>query len=353
MNQLLRNLWVMTTIVSMVTVGAINQTLLPTPLPEPLKVMESTEHQYITSQISVPVSPHEPNEMGEVLILMYHQIGEENRYSRSPENFIRDMELLYENQYRPIRLIDLARGNITTPKGFTPFAITFDDGNDSDLRFNEDGSIDETSAVGLLQSLQKRWPDFHATATFFITGEHPKDGQLSKEKIQAMIDAGMDVGNHTRHHQNLTDASKETLQEELALQHEVLLKILPDDCRVNMSSIPYSVCFTEKDRYDDMLKGSFESISYEYGACAAGGFQPSVSMYDMGFDIRRLSRVVPTELDEERITLHHHLKRQQEDPNIRFISDGNPKVITVRESDLSKVKECFLNRVEVVPNEKN
>ena len=46
-----------------------------------------------------------PNEAGKVMILMYHNIGpEEKVWTRTPENFLRDLTTLYDKGYRPISL---------------------------------------------------------------------------------------------------------------------------------------------------------------------------------------------------------------------------------------------------------
>ncbi len=52
-----------------------------------------------------------PNEMGRVMVLMYHNIGsEEATWTRTPENFKKDLNTLYEKGYRPISLKRLCVG---------------------------------------------------------------------------------------------------------------------------------------------------------------------------------------------------------------------------------------------------
>lgn len=45
-----------------------------------------------------------PNEMGRIMVFMYHGIGEEGPYTRSPEKLREDLEILYEKGYHPISL---------------------------------------------------------------------------------------------------------------------------------------------------------------------------------------------------------------------------------------------------------
>ena len=51
-----------------------------------------------------------PNELGRVMILEYHKIDyPEERWTRTPENFRRDLETLYARGYRLQSLNDAAR----------------------------------------------------------------------------------------------------------------------------------------------------------------------------------------------------------------------------------------------------
>ena len=57
-----------------------------------------------------------PNELGRVMILEYHKIDyPEERWTRTPENFRRDLETLYARGYRLIALGDLLDGRIALP----------------------------------------------------------------------------------------------------------------------------------------------------------------------------------------------------------------------------------------------
>src|SRR5207245_2750606 len=64
-----------------------------------------------------------PNELGRVMILEYHKIDyPEVRWTRTPENFRRDLATLYAKGYRLIALGDLLDGRIVLPAGTTPIA---------------------------------------------------------------------------------------------------------------------------------------------------------------------------------------------------------------------------------------
>ena len=69
-----------------------------------------------------------PNEVGRVMILEYHKIDNpEARWTRTPENFKRDLVRLWERGYRTVALTDYVDGKITLPAGTSPVIFTFDD----------------------------------------------------------------------------------------------------------------------------------------------------------------------------------------------------------------------------------
>src|SRR4029434_5450183 len=68
------------------------------------------------------------NELGRVMILEYHKIDHpEERWTRTPANFRRDLQRLWERGYRTVALSDYLDGRINLPKGTTPLILTFDD----------------------------------------------------------------------------------------------------------------------------------------------------------------------------------------------------------------------------------
>src|SRR3990172_6341251 len=96
------------------------------------------------------------NEMGQVLVVMYHLIGTpESEWTRTPENLRSDIALLKSEGYYPVNVRDLASGNIDIPAGKSPVVITFDDSSPGQYRILDDGSVDPDSAVAILQDAVK------------------------------------------------------------------------------------------------------------------------------------------------------------------------------------------------------
>jgi len=83
-----------------------------------------------------------PNELGRVMILEYHKIDyPEARWTRTPENFRRDLATLYAKGYRLIALGDLLDGRIVLPAGTTPIVLTFDDSSPGQFRYIEQNGV--------------------------------------------------------------------------------------------------------------------------------------------------------------------------------------------------------------------
>ena len=79
-----------------------------------------------------------PNELGKVMVLEYHLIGQpEDTWRRTPENFRKDLQLLYDHNFYPVSVLDLAKRKLDIPAGMTPFALTFDDSSAGQFRYIE------------------------------------------------------------------------------------------------------------------------------------------------------------------------------------------------------------------------
>ncbi len=280
-----------------------------------------------------------PNESGKIMILMYHNIGEEEQtWTRTVDNLKKDLETLYEKGYRPISLTDYVTGNITTELGYTPVVLTFDDGNLNNYRYLEDGSLDPNCAVGILVEFNRTHPDFPLEATFFITSSNPfKQSQYAKEKVEALIEMGMDIGNHSKDHMNFKDASKDDLEEQLGYQAQYLETFTPEGYRVNTLALPYGSRPKNKDLEIYLQKGQYEDYSYENVAILNVGWFPAVSPYHIDFNPLSLPRVRASEMNVDNVGMYNYLSYFDNHPEEKFISDGNPDIITIPEDLVDKL----------------
>ena len=79
-------------------------------------------------------------------------------YDLTPDEFRAELKRLWDEHYRPITASDLVNGTINVPMGTTPYVMTFDDGGESQIAFDPDGSIDPDTAVGIMLEFAKGHP---------------------------------------------------------------------------------------------------------------------------------------------------------------------------------------------------
>ena len=294
-----------------------------------------------------------PNEAGKIMVLMYHNIGEEeDEWVRTPENFKRDLLTLYEKGYRPISLRDYVNGNIETPEGLTPIVLTFDDGNKNNFQYLEDNTIDKNSAVGILLDFNKEYPDFNGTATFFLNDlPFGQKGQES-DKINFLIENGMDIGNHSRTHANFTNISKEDLEEEIGGQAQYLEGFIRDKSySVDTLALPFGIRPKDESLRGLLTEGSYNGINYKNIAILNVGWNPGFSPYDTRFDFESIPRIRASEMKVDNVGMYNYIEYFDNNPGERFISDGYAEIITVPEEKADFIrtdldKEIYLYEMD-------
>lgn len=281
-----------------------------------------------------------PNEAGKIMILMYHNIGnEEKEWIRTPENFLKDMNILYEKGYRPISLSDYVSGNITTEQGFTPVVITFDDGNLNNFEYLENGQVNEDSAVGLLVNFHDKHKDFPLEVTFFINGEQPfRQNNHIDKKLEFIINHGMDIGNHTKDHNSFKNVSGEEIQKQIGEQAQYIEKILNiDKYSVNTLALPFGERPKDESLTKYLASGSYNGIQYNNIAILNVGWHPGYSPYDKRFDYTSIPRVRASETKVDGVGLYNYIDYFDKNPEERFISDGVSEIITIPEGKIDSL----------------
>ena len=295
-------------------------------------VLEKTDNDHGYDAVD-PASVN-ANELGQIMVLMYHHIREpEAEWSRTPDNFRRDLEVLYEEGFRPIRLIDYARGDIQVPAGMTPVVITFDDGNNNNFNMIQDSSgewtIDPDSAVGIMMNFHEKNPDFKPHATFFINGGTPF-GQADwvDYKLNFLVQNGMDIGNHTETHLHLGDASAERLQQELA-RIQMLVNRYVTDYTVNTFALPFGSRPKEEATAPYVISGTHEGVTYTNEAVLEVGWDPYHSPFHKNFNPHKIRRVRASETKVDGVGLYDWLATFESGGRSRYISDGNPGTVAI------------------------
>ncbi len=291
-----------------------------------------------------------PNEMGEVMVIMYHGITSKNStYTRTAESFRADLEELYEMGFRAISLRDFVSGNITTEAGYTPVVFTFDDGNQSNFNLIEDADgnliIDPDSAVGILENFYEKHPDFGLEATFFLNAGIPfGQEEYVDYKLKYLVDRGMDFGNHSYGHEHFKDLDTAGIEKSLGKNKAQYMNYI-EGYEFNLLALPFGERPKSEEAKEKLKKGSYEGIEYENIAILNVGWRPSYSSYSASFDQHSILRVQSGDGPQQ---MRDYLDAYYKSPSLRFISDGNPKTITVPERRAGKLKESLLEKFEVI-----
>jgi hypothetical protein len=274
--------------------------------------------------------PRRPNELGRVMILEYHRVDyPEGRWTRTPENFRRDLLRLHAEGYRLIGLNDLLDGRIAVPSGTTPVVLTLDDSSPGQFRYLGDNGtlrVDPRSAVGILEAFAREYPDFGLAATFFVLPGASRPNRLFDQpawegrKLQYLASRGFEIGNHTLWHANLGQYDERTVRTQIAEAQHWIQRHVPD-YRIRALALPHGVYPRD---VTWALQGTVQGVSYRHDAIlmVAGGAAPSP--FARAFDPVRLPRIqaVRRDLDQWVTYFDRH-------PDQRFVSDGDPAVITI------------------------
>ena len=294
---------------------------------------------FLTWPVAAAAGEFPPNELGRVMILEYHKIDQpEERWTRTPDNFRRDLERLWERGYRLVALNDFLDRKIAIPRGTTPVILTFDDSSPGQFKLvekNGEWIVDPDCAVGILEAFERRHPEFGHAATFFVLpGADPPNRlfnqkELATRKLQYLASRGYEIGNHTLWHANLAKYPERVVRQQIATAQEWIQRHVPSyrirTLALPMGSYPADIRWT--------IEGADAQNSYRHDAIlmVAGGAAPSP--FARTFDPYHLPRIQAVESE-----LARWLSYFDRNPQERYVSDGNPALITVPKGSGDKVR---------------
>jgi hypothetical protein len=290
-----------------------------------------------------------PNELGRIMILEYHKIDHpEERWTRTPENFRRDLEALYTRGYRLVALNDVLDGRIAVPAGTTPAVLTFDDSSPGQFRYTErEGTVelDPRSAVGILEAFARERPDFGRAATFYVLPGANRPNRLfdqpehAARKLRFLAEQGYEIGNHTLWHANLGKYPEATVRAQIAEAQNWIQRHVPN-YRPRTLALPHGVY--PKD-VSWALEGAAKGTTYRHDAIlmVAGGASPSP--FSRTFDPTHLPRIQAVERE-----ITYWLSYFDLNPGERFVSDGDAGTITVPVAWRSRLRASLPAGLRVV-----
>ena len=301
------------------------------------------------------------NELGKVPIMMYHGIKnmknsetdyvggnvDKDGYTRTAEAFRNDLETYYQKGYRMIKLSDYINGIIDVEYGYSPIILTFDDGNDNNIKvtgLDQDGNIiiDKNSAVGILEEFKKKYPDYNVTAIFFVTNNLFNQPEYDDKIIKWLVDNGYEVGNHTRGHDNFSKIDNSKTQEVVGYMYDKLESIIGNKYS-KIVALPFGSPYNKNhDNYKYIINGSYNGVEYQTDAALRVGWEPEISPFNKDFDKTFLKRC--RAYDNNGVDFDIEMTLRILDKN-RYISDGNVDTVVTNNENSDIISSSISKKI--------
>ncbi|HEX2094755.1 MAG TPA: hypothetical protein VHG28_20290 [Longimicrobiaceae bacterium] len=305
-----------------------------------------------------------PNELGEIMVLEYHRLGNnEGEFVRRADNFRKDLQTLYEKGYRPVTMRQVIEGNIDIPAGTTPVVFTIDDSSLGQFYYLPDGRIDPNTMMGMWAAFKERNPGWRNGAVWCVlpAAGHPSnffsekpDREIPRaqreanirKKIDYLVQNGHEVCNHTLYHARLDRARDDAQVQEWIGRGEDSIKVyLPPDYDIVTFALPLGMWPRNRAL---AWRGSWNGKPYENRVVLEVSGGPNVSPWDRAFDPHSVDRF---------IVAPNHLERQlaayERNPSRRYVSDGDPNTVAYPQREASRLDRGKLRgkTVRVVPDQ--
>ena len=267
------------------------------------------------------------NELGEVPVLMYHQIREDGGgdYDLTPDEFRAELERLWREGYRPVRAIDLVTGDLDLPAGKSPVVMTFDDSTKEQLAVDGAGEVKPDTAIGIMLEFARTHPGFELAGTFYPNREPFAGVSEGPKLLRWLATHGFELGNHTKDHIPLNQMGGEDARREIVLGREVITDAVPG-ARVRTFALPLGAWPTPR---SIAWRGTWRGRAYSHDGVFLVGAEPAASPFARSFDRRAIPRIrtTPRGASSPEYGSSWWLDQLRRDPGRRYVSDGDPKTI--------------------------
>lgn len=324
---------------------------VPTPTEKPAENREPVDYSVV-----------QPNEAGEIPIVMFHNFIEDladttdNQYTTSFSDFEELLETLYNEGYRLISMRDFIDHNIDVPAGTKPMVFSFDDGTAGQFNLIEENGklvVNPKSAVGIMIKFNERHPDFGLKGIFYLNMDKENKtfegaGTL-KERLEILLSYGFEVGNHSWGHFDFSTAqSKEQINEKLGKNEKRLREIIE-----GVSFYSFALPFgnrPEESLRNAMVRGVYEGVEYNNETIMAVGAQPSKPSIHVDYNPTYVGRIRAQGKIQEAYDLTFWLPKMTRER--MYISDGDPSTVVVPEGMESKIDTSKLNGKKLITYKK-
>lgn len=294
-----------------------------------------------------------PNELGRIPVIMYHEIGTKPEprdpgLVRTPEQFRKDLQNLYDSGFLPVNLADVATNSIDLPAGKSPVVLTFDDARGTQFKLIETAKsqeIDPNCAVGILGAFHKAHSEWAMRATFFIlpkskaTIEPFSQPGLGSQKIAYILQQGMEIGNHTTLHKSLRNMTPAQIQEEIGNANNEIMAASPD-AKITTFAVPMGKFPHDKANLKYLMHGTYQGKPYDFKVVMAAAYRPIPSPASTDYKAEKLERISP--IDGLNGLAYWVKQLKSGSPYALYVSDGDPNVISFPRGDDNKVNVAKL-----------
>ncbi|WP_328929960.1 polysaccharide deacetylase family protein [Streptomyces sp. NBC_00190] len=278
------------------------------------------------------------NELGQVPVLMYHQLTESpaSVYDRTPADFRAELERLARENYVPVTARDFQTGRIGIPAGMHPVVLTFDDSTNSQVRLTPDGMPAPETAVAILTETANKYPAFKAVATFFVNAD-AFSATGSAKALTWLKEHGHEVANHTGRHENLRSLDQAGAARAISAGQQAIEKAVPGT-QVTSLALPFGAM-------PQPAGVATRGTDYRYDGVYLVGANPSVSPFAKAFTpgaIPRIRSAGPKDEDAE-FGSSRWLDKLAAGKN-RYVSDGDPNTVAFPSASQNELSPAFAKR---------
>jgi peptidoglycan/xylan/chitin deacetylase (PgdA/CDA1 family) len=283
------------------------------------------------------------NELGIVPVMMYHRIQPRitGAYDMTPADFRAQLRTLFAMGMRPVRTIDLVRGDFPIKAGYTPVVLTFDDGYASQFALDADGTVDPGSAVGIVVDVCREFPDCTPAGSFNIN-KNPFGLVTSGEQRRGLAklhDLGFEIANHTFNHDDLSRLNPTAIQEDLVRLQHLVESAVPGASVLTMA-LPFGIRPRERAL---AWHGGWHGETYRNEGVLNVGANPAVSPFAAAFDAMSIPRIRGTSWHggNTPLTAKYWIASMKAHRDQLYVAAGNPGHVTAPKAVANTVAGAY------------
>ena len=287
------------------------------------------------------------NELGLVPVMMYHRIQPRiaGEYDMTPRDFRAQLQTLFAMRMRPVRTIDLVRGNFQIKAGYTPVVLTFDDGYPDQFTVDAAGSVDPQSALGILIDVCRQFPDCTPAGSLYIN-KNPfglSTAQEQRRGLARLHELGFEIGNHTFDHDDLSRLDPRRVQEDFVRLQRLVESAVPGASVLTMA-LPFGILPRARGL---SRRGSWHGEAYTNDGILMVGANPSPSPFARTFDAMSIPRIRGTSWHHgtDALTARYWIGYMSAHRGQLYVAAGNPGHITAPRTAAPLVAPAYRHRL--------